>query len=168
MKNRPALRSSGGLACVGLLDSLNWKGLLIGILGFLVFYFLAAFGLSQRFFPNNGISMSRFFALTPALVILVLANGLREELWFRGLFLRRYGRFLAPFSSNALAAVIFASFHVQVQYSRSLAFFLVIALIEGLLLGLLMQKSRSLWAAAILHAGTDIPIFLVYLSSASR
>jgi hypothetical protein len=40
-----------------------FTGLLIGIPGFLVFYFLAAFGLSQRFFPNNGISMSRFFAL---------------------------------------------------------------------------------------------------------
>jgi membrane protease YdiL (CAAX protease family) len=30
-----------------------------------------------------------------------------------------------------------------------------------------MQRTRSIWAPAILHAGTDIPIFVVYLSFAS-
>lgn len=146
----------------------SWKWLLVGIIGFLVFFLLAAFGLSKSFFPNNGVTLSRFLALTPALLVLVLCNGLREELWFRGLFLKKYGRFLGPLSSNVLAAIIFASFHVQVQYSRSLPIFLAIALIQGLVLGYLMQKSRSILASVIFHAGTDIPIFLVYLSYASR
>ncbi len=146
----------------------SWKWLVVGILGFLVFFLLAAFGLSKSFFPNNGVTLSRFLALTPALLILVLCNGLREELWFRGLFLKKYGRFLGPLSSNLLAAIIFASFHVQVQYSRSLPIFLAIALIQGLILGYLMQKSGSILSSVIFHAGTDIPIFLVYLSYASR
>ena len=146
----------------------NWKWLIVSIIGFLVFFFLAAFGISKSFFPNNGVTLSRFLALTPALIVLVLCNGLREELWFRGLFLKKYGRFLGPLTSNMLAAIIFASFHVQVQYSRSLPIFLAIALIQGLILGFLMQKSRSILAPAIFHAGTDIPIFLVYLSYASR
>ena len=60
-----------------------------------------------------------------------------------------------------------ASFHVQVQYSRSLPIFLAIALIQGLVLGYLMQKSGSILAPAVFHAGTDIPIYLVYLSYAS-
>jgi membrane protease YdiL (CAAX protease family) len=146
----------------------SWKWLVVGIIGFLVFFLLAAFGFSRSFFPNNGVTLSRFLALTPALIVLVLCNGLREELWFRGLFLKKYGRFLGPLSSNMLAAIIFASFHVQVQYSRSLPIFLAVALIQGLVLGYLMQKSESILAPVVFHAGTDIPIFLVYLSYASR
>ncbi|HET8913394.1 MAG TPA: CPBP family intramembrane glutamic endopeptidase [Ktedonobacteraceae bacterium] len=146
----------------------SWRWLVVGIIGFLIFFLLAAFGLSKSFFPNNGVTLSRFLALTPALLILVLCNGLREELWFRGLFLKKYGKFLGPLSSNVLAAIVFASFHVQVQYSRSLPIFLAIALIQGLVLGYLMQKSRSMLVPVIFHAGTDIPIFLVYLSYALR
>jgi membrane protease YdiL (CAAX protease family) len=94
----------------------------------------------------------------------VLCNGLREELWFRGLFLRKYGKFLSPFSSNLLSAVIFTSFHVQIQYTPSLLPFLLITLILGLVLGFLTQKSGSILASVLFHAGSDIPIFLVYLS----
>ncbi len=141
--------------------------LVVGIIGFLVFYLLSASGHTQRFFPNNGVTHSRFLALTPALIILVLCNGLREELWFRGLFLNKYGKFLSPLSSNVLSAIIFASFHIQVQYTPYLAPFLVIALIQGLILGYLMQKSGSVLASVIFHAGSDIPIFLVYLSYVS-
>jgi membrane protease YdiL (CAAX protease family) len=146
----------------------NWRWLAVGAAGFILFYYLAARGFSARFFPNHGVSLPQFFALTPALVILVLCNGLREELWFRGLFLKKYGAFLGPFGSNLLSAFIFASFHVAVSYSRSLPLFLAIALIQGLILGYLMQKSGSLLASIIFHAGIDIPIFLVYLSFAAR
>lgn len=145
----------------------NRWALSIGIIGFLVFYLFTASGHAQRFFPNNGVTLSRFLLLTPAIIILVLCNGLREELWFRGLFLKKYGKFLGALSSNMLSAIIFVSFHVQVTYTSALLPFLGIALVEGLLLGYIMQKSGSLLASAILHAGSDIPIFLVYLSYAS-
>ena len=160
--------SGSSLNSIFLNKQRSWVWLLVSIIGFLVFFLLAASGRSALFFPNNGVTFSRFLALTPALLVLVLCNGLREELWFRGLFLKKYGRFMGPFASNLLAAIIFASFHVQVQYSRSLPIFLAIALIQGLILGFLMQKSKSILAPAIFHAGTDIPIFLVYLSYVSR
>jgi membrane protease YdiL (CAAX protease family) len=66
-----------------------------------------------------------------------------------------------------LAAIIFASFHVQVTYTPALLPFLGIAFVSGLFYGYLMQKSGSVLASAIFHAGMDIPIFLVYLSYAS-
>ena len=138
--------------------------LVVGIVGFLAFYLFAASGRAQRFFPNNGVTLSRFLALTPALIVLVLCNGLREELWFRGLFLKKYGKFLSPVAANLLAAIIFASFHVQVTYTPALAPFLGIALVSGLFYGYLMQKSGSILASTLFHAGMDIPIFLVYLS----
>jgi membrane protease YdiL (CAAX protease family) len=146
----------------------NWWGLAVAIVCFGVIYFLAARGRTAAFFPTHGsVTTSRLLVLTPALVVLVLLNGLREELWFRGLFLNKYGKFLGPLSSNALAAVIFTSFHVQVQYSASILPFLGYALVIGLVLGWLMQRTKSVLAPAIFHAGTDIPIFLVYLSYAS-
>jgi membrane protease YdiL (CAAX protease family) len=142
----------------------NRWALSVGIIGFLVIFLYTASGRTQRFFPNNGVPFSRFLALTPALIILVLCNGLREEVWFRGLFLKKYGKFLGPWSSNILSAVIFTSFHVQVTYSSSLPIFLLITLVSGLFFGYLMQRSESLLPSTIFHAGSDIPIFLVYLS----
>jgi uncharacterized protein len=113
------------------------------------------------------MTFTRFLTLAPALVILVLCNGLREELWFRGLFLKKYEKFLGPLLSNVLTAMIFTSFHVQVQYALHLLPFLGYAAILGLSMGYLMQKSGSMLAPAIFHAGSDIPIFLVYLSYVS-
>lgn len=138
---------------------------IVGVAGFAFIGFLAARGRTASFFPTHGaITLSRFIEFAPALVLLVLLNGLREELWFRGLFLKKYAKFLSPWSANILAAVIFTSFHVQVQYSAGILPFLGITLLNGLFLGWLMQKSGSLLAPVLFHAATDIPIFLVYLS----
>jgi membrane protease YdiL (CAAX protease family) len=159
--------SGADMKSIFIAKTRNWWTLVVGIIGFLAYYRFTESGRAERFFPNNGVTQAHFLALTPALIVLVLCNGLREELWFRGLFLNKYGKFLSPLASNMLSAIIFASFHVQVKYTPALAPFLVIALILGLLFGYLMQKSGSILASMIFHAGSDIPIFLVYLSYAS-
>jgi uncharacterized protein len=145
----------------------SWPVTAIGLVGLLVFYYLAARGRTAVFFPHSGVTPLRFLALTPALLVLVLLNGLREELWFRGLFLQRYGQFLGPWTSNLLTAVIFTSFHVQVQYALYLLPFLGFTLVLGLICGYLMQRSGSLIGPVLFHAGSDIPIFLAYLSYVS-
>jgi len=146
----------------------NWIGPVIGVIGFLAFFVLAARGRTEAFFPTHSVvTFSRFLTLAPALVILVLCNGLREELWFRGLFLKKYERSLGPLSSNLLAATVFTSFHVQVQYALHLLPFLGYTAILGLSMGYLMQRSGSILASVLFHAGSDIPIFLVYLSYVS-
>jgi uncharacterized protein len=156
--------SGNNLNSIFLAKSNKLWPLLVGIAAFVLFYLVGFSGRAQRFFPNHGVTHAQYLALTPALLILVLCNGLREELWFRGLFLRKYGKFLSPFSSNLVSAVIFTSFHVQIQYTPSLLPFLLITLILGLVLGYLMQKSGSVLASLVFHAGSDIPIFLIYLS----
>ena len=143
-------------------------GLVVAVIVFLVFWFIALRGRTVSFFPIHGeLTTSRFLSLTPVLVVLVLLNGFREEIWFRALFLNKYGHFLSPALANVLAAVIFTSFHVEVKYAASVVIFLVYTLVIGLIAGWLMQRSGSLLASAIFHAGTDIPIFLVYLSYAT-
>ena len=74
---------------------------------------------------------------------------------------------MSPLGANFLAAAIFASFHVQVTYTPFLALFLGFTLGLGLLFGYVMQRSQNLFAAALVHAGSDIPIFLSYLSYAA-
>ncbi|MGA7194009.1 MAG: CPBP family intramembrane glutamic endopeptidase [Anaerolineales bacterium] len=160
--------SGNDLKSIFLDKSRNRWALIFGIVGFVVLYLYTASGRAQRFFPNAAVPFSHYIALTPALIILALCNGLREELWFRGLFLKKYLKFLGSFSSNLLSAFIFAAFHVAVTYSWNLPLFLVIALVQGLILGYLMQKSSSLLASVLFHAGLDIPIFLVYLSYISK
>jgi len=159
-----AKASGGNLSSIFIDKSRIRRGLVVGIVGFLVFYLWTASGLAQALFPNNAVTLSRFFALTPAILILVLSNGLREELWFRGIFLKKYGKFLGPLPSNLLQATIFTSFHVQVRYTPSLLPFLGITFILGLWLGYMMQRSGNILASAIFHAGADIPIYLAFLS----
>ena len=139
------------------------KGLPIGVFGFLVFYSLTMTGLLQLFFPSN-ISLTRFLSLTPVILALTLSNGLREELWFRGLFLKKYEKFLSPSISNLLQASIFASFHLQAHYTPFLLVFVGITFMLGLWLGHLMRASGNILGPAVFHAGADIPIFLVFLS----
>jgi membrane protease YdiL (CAAX protease family) len=159
--------SGGDLRSLFIARSRSWPVLVVGVLGFAAFYYLAARGRTSAFFPNSAVPPSRFLALTPALLVLVLLNGLREELWFRGLFLHRYQRFLGRWPSNLLTAVIFTSFHVQVQYALHLLPFLGFTLLLGLICGYLMQRSGSLLGPVIFHAGSDIPIFLAYLAYVS-
>jgi uncharacterized protein len=162
------IKASGSdLGSLFISRSKSWVVPLISLIGLLAFYFLAARGRTAAFFPNSGITPSRFLALTPALLVLVLLNGLREELWFRGLFLKRFEQFLGPWPSNVLTAVVFTSFHVQVQYALHLLPFLGFTLILGLFFGYLMQRSGSLLGPVLFHAGSDIPIFLAYLSYVS-
>jgi len=143
------------------------KGLRAGIAGFVIFYALTYSGFLQGLFPSNGATGQQLLTLTPVLLILVLSNGLREELWFRGLFLKTYRKFLGSKPSNLVQAIIFASFHLQVQYTSFLIVFVGITLILGLWLGYLMGKSGSLLGPTVFHAGADIPIYLVFLSGAS-
>ncbi len=159
--------SGVGLSSIFIQRETIWKGLRVGLVGFTSFYFLTFSGLLQPVFPNSGIAPSRFLALTPAILFLVLSNGLREELWFRALFLIRYGQFLGPLPSNLIQATVFASFHLQVQYTQYLVLFVGITFILGLWLGYLMQESGNFLGPSIFHAGADIPIYLVFLSGAS-
>jgi uncharacterized protein len=163
------MKASGSdLSSIFICKAKNRIGLVVGVIAFVAIYILAARGRTAAFFPNNGVTFSHFLALTPALIVLVLCNGLREELWFRGLFLKKYEAFLGPLPSNVLAAIVFTSFHVQVQYALHLLPFLGFTLVLGLLFGYLMQKSGSVLGPAIFHAGSDIPIFLAYLSYVSN
>jgi membrane protease YdiL (CAAX protease family) len=98
--------------------------------------------------------------LTPIVVVFVLLNGFKEELWFRGIFLKKYETFLGVWPSNILAAFVFAVAHIGVEYTPVLFIFLGITFLLGLAWGYVMRKTDSIIGSALFHAAMDIAIIL--------
>jgi membrane protease YdiL (CAAX protease family) len=148
------------------------RWLLFAVGAFVAFYlFTATLPLRpgspvQHLLPTNGaVTLDRFLALTPALLVMVLSNGFQEELLFRGLFLQRYTRFFGAGPANILQAAIFAFAHAGVTYTPTVLLFIVAVVFPGgLLAGYLMRASDGVVAPAIFHAAADIPIYLGFLS----
>lgn len=109
--------------------------------------------------------LDRLLPLWPWILLFVLSNGFMEELLYRGLFLQKYEAFLGKGLSNVLTAVVFAIMHTQVTYAAQMVQFLAIVLVLSLIWGALIQKSDSLWGAALFHAAGDcLIIFGAYAS----
>jgi membrane protease YdiL (CAAX protease family) len=126
-------------------------GLIIGITSFLVFTVL---GLSSTL--AKGIRPDRVRELLPAFLLIALADGFMEESLFRGLFLRRLGRFVDHNWANVVTATVFTFMHLGVTFTASLPTFLIIAFLLGLLCGWIMQRTGSVLAPALFHAGVDM------------
>lgn len=139
-------------------------GLIIGLATF--FFFLVTSGLAAtELFATQNLTFERVISWAPWILAFVLSNGLREELWVRGLFLKKYEPFLGAKTSNFLQALIFSLFHLEAQYTPFLLIFLVITFFLGLAWGFVMQKTDSLLGSALFHAGADIPVILGIFSN---
>ena len=130
----------------------------------LVCVFVATRGASRILPTNAPVSLS----LAPALLLMVFANGLQEEVLFRGLFLDKYAALFGAGLANVVQAMVFTFAHLGITYSSSAALFLVLAVFPlGLLAGYLMRATNSILVPLIVHATLDVPIYLVFLSSVS-
>jgi membrane protease YdiL (CAAX protease family) len=128
-------------------------GLVIGITSFLVFTVL---GIASTL--AKGIQPDMMRELLPAFLLIVLADGFMEELLFRGLFLRRLGHFVGDNWANVVTATVFALMHLGGLFTASLPMFLIIVFLLGLLWGWIMQRTGSVLAPALFHAGVDMLI----------
>ncbi len=128
-------------------------GLVIGLITFLVFTVLGYSSTMAR-----GIQSSRVRELLPVFGLIALADGFMEELLFRGLFLRRLGRFVGDNWANVVTATVFTFVHLGVQFTASLTMFLIVIFLLGLLWGWIMQRTGSVLASALFHAGIDMLI----------
>ena len=96
------------------------------------------------------------------------ANGFMEELWVRGIFLKRFEPFLGLHGSVWLTAIIFAVMHGAAYYFMPavLPIFVLNTLALGLACGYLMMKSDSIWGAVLIHAAADLFLFIAALATA--
>ncbi len=143
----------------------KWKqGLLIGTILF-AFFLLTSVPTATLLYGGKELSYIKLFTWIPWIFTFVLANGIREELLFRGLFLKKYQSFFSLGVSNLLQATIFVMPHFGETYSPVMISFLVIVFALGLAFGAVAQKTNSLLGSIIFHAGTDIPVILGIFSN---
>ena len=107
---------------------------------------------------------------SPLILVIVLANGVREELLYRGIFLKKYEPVLGLRSSNLLQAIIFSLSHsVAGRGNITYTPFLIVLVLQTFLLGLawgyIMQRTDSMLGSILFHAGSDIAIFLGIFSN---
>lgn len=142
--------------------NLRW-GLILGI-GFLV-NFAAS---SLMFFATR---YSRLDLLGDALLwglIFSLANGFMEELWLRALFLRRLTPLIGGGGAILLTALWFSLMHAAAFYFQPVAipFFLANLITFALAWGYVMKKTDSLIGPSLMHAASDLFLFIATLASA--
>jgi len=138
-------------------------------IGFAAFLFLLVTSVpaAMELFGARGqnLTSENLISWAPWVAVFVFSNGVREELWFRGLFLKKYKSMLGVDASNFLQAIVFSSAHLGSQFTPFLFIFLVTTFFLGLAFGAVMQKTDSLLGAVLFHAGTDIPVVLGYFSN---
>ncbi len=145
-------------------------GLFIGIFSFIGCWVFVLLSIASGNFPTTifyaeNLSLKRVTPWIPWISIITLLNGIREELWFRGVFLKRYESLLGSKPANVLQAIVFSLYHVGASYTPEIIGLLVITLGLGLIFGYLMQKTDSLLASVLFHAAMDIFPFIGILST---
>jgi uncharacterized protein len=144
-------------------------GLVVGIIGFLLFAF-ASIPLSESLFGGRNLNFDRIFSWIPWIIPIVFLNGFREELLYRGLFLKKYNASLGAKTSNLLQALIFSLSHSVAgvglnAYTPFIWALVAFTFVLGLAWGYLMQRTDSIIGSVLFHAGTDIPVFLGIFST---
>ena len=107
----------------------------------------------------------KILSILPWLLVFSALNALMEELWFRGLFLKRFEPFLGNHLSILLTSLIFSIPHIFARYlsgiGMSLIFFLVVFSL-GMASGYIIYRTKSIWGAVIFHMGYDLFYALVF------
>jgi len=138
-------------------------GLIIGLVTFSIFL-LTALPTAVYLFGGQNISFDRLIYLLPWILIFIFLNGIREEILFRGLFLKKYDYFLGVDTSNVLQAIIFSLAHLSAQFTLFEFIYLILTFFLGLAFGAIIQKTDSLLGAILFHAGADIPVIIAVFS----
>jgi len=111
---------------------------------------------------NSGTSPETLLSIFPWALIFSLANALMEELWFRGLFLRKFVPLIGVSGSILVTSITFTLTHAGAVYldPEQIPFFLATLFPLALLWAYLMHKTDSIWGSMLFHAGADVFLFL--------
>jgi membrane protease YdiL (CAAX protease family) len=97
-----------------------------------------------------------------------ICNAFSEELWIRGLFLKKQAPLIGIAGSVLLTSTTFAVFHfTSVAYLPTLAVpvFVINTFTLGLACGILMMKTDSIWGAYLIHMAADVFLFIATLAA---
>ena len=97
-----------------------------------------------------------------------ICNAFSEELWIRGLFLKKQAPLIGIAGSVLLTSTTFAVLHfTSVAYLPTLAVpvFVINTFTLGLACGILMVKTDSIWGAYLVHMAADVFLFIATLAA---
>jgi len=134
-------------------------------IGALVFFFLTP--ASFMFAAQRFTSLDTLIAAVVWGLVFSFTNGFMEELWLRGIFLKRFEPMLGINAAVWLTSIVFALMHGFAFYfdPAALIFFVVNTLALGLACGYLMIKSDNIWGAMLIHAASDFFLFIAVLAN---
>lgn len=163
-------RASGNSFSSLFLKKGNIKlGLTIGLIGFF-FFALTSIPVAEYLFQGQNLNLDKVIVWMPWIIPIVLLNGVREELLYRGLFLKKFQPKLGLKTSNLLQAIIFSLSHSVAgvglnTYTPFIWVLVIFTFALGLTWGYIMHRTDSLLGSALFHAGTDIPVFIGIFSN---
>ena len=100
-------------------------------------------------------------------LVFSFSNGLLEELWVRGLFLRKLVPLIGAAGAVILTSTWFAALHfLSVAFLPAVIvpIFVINTFTLGLACGILMLKTDSIWGAILVHAAADLFLFIATLA----
>jgi membrane protease YdiL (CAAX protease family) len=144
-------------------------GLIFGFVGFF-FFALTSIPAAQYLFQGQNLNLDKVIAWLPWILPIVFLNGIREELLYRGLFLKRFESKLGARTANLLQAIIFSLSHSVAgvalnAYTPYIWILVIFTFSLGLVWGYIMQRTDSILGSVLFHAGTDIPVFIGIFSN---
>ena len=149
-------------------------GLRFGIISFVIFAVIfAVIAVLQTNAPSGtgltagGVSLSTIITAIPWILVFCFANSIMEELWLRGIILRKLHPFLGKTATILVTALVFGSIHVGATYISPVEMFIfpVIAIGLGLVNAHIMLKTDSIWGSVLFHAGYDLIVIIPILVS---
>jgi membrane protease YdiL (CAAX protease family) len=97
-----------------------------------------------------------------------ICNAFSEELWIRGLFMKKMFPIIGIAGTILLTSTTFGILHLtSVAYLPAMAVpvFLINTFTLGLACGILMQKTDSIWGAYLIHMAADVFLFIATLAA---
>jgi membrane protease YdiL (CAAX protease family) len=135
------------------------------------------FGIGALFVINYLTSALMFYGTGYALpklgsailwgVVFAFSNSILEELWVRGLFIKKLLPLVGVVGTIILTSTWFGAMHLLgVVYMPSFAIpiYVVNTFTMGIACGILMVKTDSIWGAYLVHAAADLFLFIAMLA----
>jgi len=138
------------------------RGVIFGVVSFISF---GAAGLILQW--NSRDLLTSLPAAIPLLLLFVFSNAIMEELWFRGIFLKKYNDLIGKNAAILVTSIIFGASHINAAYEfpgGGIVFGIVVFSL-GLVGSHAMIKDDGLIGPVLFHAGYDLMIMVSILNS---
>jgi len=133
-------------------------------IGFLVLF---DFATSALIFFGSGYRLDQLGMVMVWGAVFAFSNSLLEELWVRGLFLKKSAELIGPVGAVLVTSLAFAAMHfLNVAFLPSAVVPIMVAntITLGLACGVLMIKTESIWGAYLVHAAADLFLWIAILA----